>query len=300
MDKILDNPNSDNICAIVVLYYPDERLFERLQSVLNQIKSIIIIANDGIERNSSTNFFLDKNIIFFNQEKNVGLAKALNIGISAAIEMKYSWVLLLDQDTIIHENYLSVMGQAFAQNKLNNLGFLAPNYQSFDGKKIAFHGAGNSIKLKNCITSGGLIPINTLNIVGIMQEDFIIEGIDTEFALRVRKSSLEIICPLEIVMTHVAGEGVTKNLLGRHVQISNHSPIRLYLQLRNLTWIIKKYINYDKKWCINSILSIIKKIILIILYEENKFKKLQSIAIGIFHGFKKDLRKLNEEVMKNL
>ena len=92
------------ISAIIVTFYPDDRFFEMLRSIDDQVDNIWIVDNGsggqtrakfedlGSDSNNSFNFILN--------DKNLGLATAQNQGIREALNQGSKWILLLDQDSI--------------------------------------------------------------------------------------------------------------------------------------------------------------------------------------------------------
>jgi len=97
-----DRPmNGTDVCAVVVTYHPDTAFPLRLNSVCPQVGALVIVDNGSAdaERNMLREAASDSKIdVIFNLQ-NLGLARALNIGVQRAAELGYSWVLLLDQDS---------------------------------------------------------------------------------------------------------------------------------------------------------------------------------------------------------
>src|ERR1700693_2654300 len=90
-----------DVCAIVVTYGPDSGFLARLNEILPQVGMVVIVDNGSAdaERNMLIEAAAEpKTNVVFNDE-NLGLARALNIGIQHAAALQYSWVLLLDQDS---------------------------------------------------------------------------------------------------------------------------------------------------------------------------------------------------------
>ena len=88
-------------CAIIVTYNPDITALLELSSQLKKESDFIIVDNgtQGIASivDSITVYEKCKAVICL--EKNEGLARALNIGITWAQEQNYDFVFLFDQDS---------------------------------------------------------------------------------------------------------------------------------------------------------------------------------------------------------
>ncbi len=301
MKKI--KPNKYNTCAVMVLFHPDDGLLERIESVLSQVDAIIIIANDGQDRENLISNKDERRIYYIMEANNIGLALALNKGIKVGIDAGFEWIILLDQDSLLHNNYLEEMGNIFDKvmtEGSKKIGFFAPNYQSFDKAKIAYPIDKATQIIRNCITSGSIIPVSTFQKIGLMKEEFLIEGIDTEYALRSRANGLNIITSKVVIMTHVAGEGITKRLFGRSIQVTNHNPLRVYLQYRNFIWILRNYIEVDPIWSLTSIISIIKRLLVILIYEKQQLLKIYMAIRGAIDGFQDSFLSDNIKIIKRL
>jgi len=93
-----------SVAAIIVTYYPDDRLSDLLFSIGKQVDDIWVIDNgstgpakniiEGLLKRSNTSFNLILN------KENLGLAAAQNQGIKEVINLGINWILLLDQDSI--------------------------------------------------------------------------------------------------------------------------------------------------------------------------------------------------------
>jgi rhamnosyltransferase len=121
---------------------------------------------------------------------NLGIAAALNRGITFALENNFDWVLTLDQDSSLSENYIKNMWMALAHAKTEKIGILAPVH--FDRK--TGYMSRNYAKIKGLIvekdivmTSGNLIPTSIFREVGTYDESLFIEYVDHEFCLRIKK-----------------------------------------------------------------------------------------------------------------
>ncbi len=101
-DRVPDQPiDGTDVCAIVVTYGPDTAFPARLRNVAPQVGMTVIVDNGSseAERGMLQEAASDPNIDLILNGGNLGLARALNIGVQRAAALGYSWVLLLDQDT---------------------------------------------------------------------------------------------------------------------------------------------------------------------------------------------------------
>src|SRR5690349_13866574 len=91
-----------NILAIVVTYHPDDSFPERFEVLKGQVGGLLVVDNDSgpaaVSMLREAAERLDMHLIL--NSENLGVAKALNIGIARAIAGRYEWALLFDQDTV--------------------------------------------------------------------------------------------------------------------------------------------------------------------------------------------------------
>ena len=92
---------NEKILAVIVSYNPDEAIISLYNSIKEQIDRLIIIDNSttDIESKKHLQFLSDKGIQIIYNDKNYGIAKALNQGAKYAIDNDYKWLLTLDQDS---------------------------------------------------------------------------------------------------------------------------------------------------------------------------------------------------------
>jgi rhamnosyltransferase len=94
--------------AAIVLFNPEiERLNQNIEAIFNQVDDVVLIDNGSSNLNE-----VKKNVThqvhYVVNEKNVGIAKALNEGFEYAIENGFDWVLTLDQDSVSDKNLIEV------------------------------------------------------------------------------------------------------------------------------------------------------------------------------------------------
>ena len=275
-------PVKSNTAAVVVLYKPDKGLYDRLKRINTQVDTLIVVSNDCTRPECINR--LDKNsIIWIENENNLG--SALNIGLNEALKLKYKWCFLFDQDTEVGSDILCEMSRSFSIfPEKDKVGVIVPNYSHKIGGKSAYLPDVDFQIVTTAVTSGMLIPLSTLNFVGGMREDFIIEGIDVEYCLRLCEVGLYTVATGKTLMTHSAGDAYERNIFGRSILVTNHSPWRIYMQYRNITTIILLHGWRNKLWTINAIYSMLKKILIIVLLDKNKIVKCLNAGKGIGSG----------------
>ncbi len=122
---------------LIIIHYGNLAITQRcVESVRKNLsyKKIVIVNNDSQVKLSS-NVFEDKKVIVINNEKNVGFAAGVNIGIKKALSQGAEYVLLLNNDTITHSNFIQPLVSFLEKNK--DFGIAGPVIEfSKNGKKL--------------------------------------------------------------------------------------------------------------------------------------------------------------------
>jgi len=169
-----DPPSRSNTAGVVVLFNPEGDLSARLSLIISQVSMLTIVSNDGVGFDRLTG--LDKARIRHIQALgNIGLAAALNLGITQAVQGGFTWCLLFDQDTVIDIDMLKGLSETYLACPLRDqIGILAPNYRSFSGTRCAYPTNISWQLLETAVTSGSLLSVEVLRRVGGMHEDFLL------------------------------------------------------------------------------------------------------------------------------
>jgi rhamnosyltransferase len=281
----LSEPTAANTLASVVLFHPEGDLISRLERVMNQVSHLVVVYNDGSDEQNLSRLDLTR-ITCISNATNQGLAKALNCALVHALKLDYSWCLLLDQDTLVDNDFVEGLASVYrAYPEPYNIGLLAPNYRSPGGTRIAYPQNAIWQNLETAVTSGSLLHMNAVRRVGFMCEDFFIEGIDIEYSLRLRSRGLQLIASGRPLMTHSAGNTEERLLFGHTILVSNHAPWRCFLQFRNLTWILCHYWSQEPHWRWVTLLSILKRYCIVFLFEQQSLRKAWAMVRGTIVGF---------------
>jgi rhamnosyltransferase len=290
-------PEPQNICAIVVTYHPDEGLFERIDRICNQVDKVVIVDNHS----SSNCLTMLKKIssklgvhLILNDE-NLGIATALNSGVRYAIDCgdTYKWFLTLDQDTLPYTTMVKNLITAYNGCPYREqVGIIGSNYQERTTGEILFAIGkvdGSWAEVENLPTSGCLTSIRAFEEVGSFRDDLFIDYVDTEYCMRLRGAGFKVIISPKLCMQHPLGyyrpNKLYKLLCGR-VMVTNYPPLRHYFWTRNGIMLAREYFWRDAKWSLKTIYYLLaRRLVTVLLFEENKLLKLRCLCLGIYHAF---------------
>lgn len=281
----------NSVLAIVITYHPDSAFTARIQHLTGEVGEILVVDNHSnaasaaMLREASTRF---KMRIIWNPE-NLGIAAALNIGFSHAIANGFKWALLFDQDTVPCEGMLKALCEVYRQFPENNrLAIIGSNYRSPETGVSRFQVPKSNepiwIDSKVVITSGSLVSVNAFKVIGPFREDYFIDCIDLEYCLRARSLGYRVILALRPFMLHSIGRPETHRLLWKIVQPANHGPLRRYYMVRNHIALAREYFVYDPRWILLSLIELLKTMIVVCIYEDDKLTKIRYAVRGIRDG----------------
>ncbi|RTZ07236.1 glycosyltransferase family 2 protein [Flavobacterium sp. GSP27] len=229
------------IYSVIVCYKPDIPNLERIcKAILSCDTNVILVDNTEncyIENISNS---LDVELIRLNE--NLGIAKAQNIGITLAMEKGAEIVVFFDQDSEIENDFIRKLTNNMCNNVPEvfspvfydkNIGFKFPSYRL---NKFGLLKQFDVISdLKNyevdvVISSGSAVSKITFDIVGLMNEDYFIDFVDTEWCLRCRAKGIPIRVLPTAIMKHSIGD---KSVDLKFTRIFIHSSLRSYYKVRN-------------------------------------------------------------------
>ena len=239
-------------CAIIVTHNPDITALLELSSQLKKESDFIIVDNgtQGIASIVESITVYQKCRAVICLEKNEGLARALNIGITWAQEQNYDFVFLFDQDSSLCDLYVKRMIDAFfdaSEKTVSNIAAIGPriinpqtmrqtSFKLFSkficrsDRKLT--GSSSHYIADFLITSGTLLHLDALTSIGAMKESYFIDNIDLEWCFRAKSKGYELIGTDEAVLYHAIGER-SSNPLVRAGIMAQHNPQRSYFSSRN-------------------------------------------------------------------
>lgn len=254
----------NKITAGIVLYNPDEKRFSKcLAALLDQVKEIIIFDNS-----SRPNFNI-KSIIhahqnrihYLTENKNKGIAYALNRIMEYACSRGFDWVITMDQDTIVPSNLVTSYRKYLSYE--GKIGIICP--QIID-KRRPYLKAKNEPIVENvdmAITSASCTSIDAWKKVGKFDEWLFIDMVDNEFSKRLICSGYKIFQLNDVIVDQQYGIiklkskkkqkfylALSKMLHNINVAKLSYKkqvdPMRVYYTSRNIIYINKKLRNYGK------------------------------------------------------
>jgi rhamnosyltransferase len=280
-----------DICAVVVTYHPDTEFPTRIDRILQQVGALVIVDNgsDEAETRMLRDVAANPSITLILNLENLGIARALNIGVERAVTRGFEWALLLDQDSCVDEHLVDTLFAVYAaypardQLAVVGAGFRDADAESPEPPHEAH--ADRWEELESVITSGSLIPLQAHAAIGPFREEFFIDYVDMEYCFRARAKGYRVIRTRKPVMTHAIGAITRHSVLGIKKWTFNHSAERRYYIARNDTVLLREYGHYlFGLWALKSLGRRIRLCKRIALYEQMKTRKMIAVAQGWWDG----------------
>jgi rhamnosyltransferase len=249
------NEKIASVHAVVVTYQPDiEVLATLLEALSPQVAHIHIVDNtrDEDARVAQLCAGMESgNVTLTRLGDNLGIAKALNVGIGLARQAGATRVLLSDQDSLpapdMVARLLATLSRLRARGR--KVGAVSPTFTDqntgitfafqvdIPGKFFYGHvrpdARHQDIEALTLITSGMLAPIEAIDDVGLMREDFFIDHVDIDWCHRARAKGWELYGTSNATMFHRMGDDFLRVWYFGWRRESAYSPLRMYYRIRN-------------------------------------------------------------------
>lgn len=265
------------LSGIVIWYNPQENDILNINSYIGYVDKLYVVDNSSKNNTDFVKKIKDTyKVEYIPNMKNLGIAKALNIGCEKAINEKYKWILTMDQDSKFLPEIINKYMELFLRKNSDEIGIIAPRY--------SINGAVIPKNKYSVITSGSILNLNVYNQIGGFLEKLFIDEVDHEICFRILKNNYKILQFDEIILEHKLGNTEIKKIFNKTFSVNNHSALRRYYIVRNKLYVKKLHPEFTKEYYKD----ILKLIVKIILFEKNKFQNIKYILHGI-RDYKKNI-----------
>ncbi len=245
-----------SVAAIIVLYNPDFEKLQRLYlSACNQVSSIIFVDNTPtFESREKNKIWIEdlhnKNNYYLSMNGNLGIATAQNKGIEFAKNLNAEFVLLLDQDSALPDDMVKKLLSAYQKLSYDNkkIAVVAPSFVDEKTGEIAKVIRHKKLKVQKIqpsinqdfeqadyvISSGSLIKLSVLDILGLMKDELFIDWVDIEWGLRAKQLGFMSYVIPSVLMEHSIGDESV--VVGSNINL--HSDFRNYFIVRNSVYLV--------------------------------------------------------------
>lgn len=272
------------ILAGIVLYNPDiERLKSNVEIVSGQVNRVVFVDNAS-ENISVVQRIFNSNVEYIFNKKNEGVAKALNQLFEYAVRNGYDAVLTLDQDTVCMPKLVN--RYCVAAEKLKKFGIITCKVEdrNFGHDRMDDKQKTYCEKVDMCITSGAFCSVKAYEKTVGFDNSMFIDSVDFDYCIKLRKAGFSIFRLNYIGILHEVGHGKKIRVLWRDFFVFNHKPSRHYYMARNDIYLARVHGKYNPMWRV--FIREIRDFMFVVLYEQDKVKKMKARLKGIQDGFR--------------
>lgn len=271
-----------SVCAVIVTYNPSPTIIDNVEAVEAQVGHVVVVDNGSASQAEPYLLALKARAgcTVIGNDRNLGIAAALNLGVQYAIKAGFVWVVTFDQDSRVSDSFISQMLETYQQAPHpERVAIIAPRYVDREsGVRGRLMRAGNG-EILTTMTSGSIMPASAIQELGTFDESLFIDYVDIEFCLRARRKRM-LILESPAVLFHSLGRTTYHRVLGLVFGATNHSAARRYYITRNRLRLLVHYAA-DWPWAWRESRAILFESAKILLVEDNKWRKLRAMIAGV-------------------
>ena len=302
----LNRPStSPKVAALVVTFFPDDALPDRLESLLAQVERLVIVDNgsDAASLRWTQRYSERAGLTILRNATNLGIAAALNQAMVLLAGEGYEWVFMSDQDSIVVDGCIAALiatvaadanpaGVALVGANRQDAGVGATMHRWLRPRKgppfferVTCDRIGpDGVTL--VITSGTLASVAAFKHLRPFSAAFFIDFVDFEYCLRARKSGYRILVSCQARILHSVGSKTQVCMAGITLSPTHHGPLRKYYLFRNAVLVIRSYGGTFPHWLIYQLSALLEIVLGILILEDRKSLKLRACIIGLWDGIR--------------
>lgn len=285
------------IIAVVVTYEPDETLVRQVEALVPQVATVVVVDNGSTGAACELLYGLQNRVKLEFLGRNLGIGAAHNIGIGRARTLGATHVLLMDQDSVPFTGMVSELLKAEKTLVARgcNVGAVGPLYRDphvgkswpfyritrFGVRAFACHNE-SYLRCDLLISSGTLIRTQVIDEVGLMNERYFLEHVDTDWSLRARFAGYELFGICGAQMEHRLGDSVIELPVFRQ-RVQVYRPYRHYYLFRNSLLLWREQ-HACLAWKLNETKRLIYRLILFPFFVAPRRERLKFMLLGLWHG----------------
>ncbi|WLT31325.1 glycosyltransferase [Geothrix sp. PMB-07] len=272
----------DDIIAVIVSFNGHKKTDMTVRALLGKVGHIHIVDNGSDLKSLEVLRALEANqgVSVTYLKNNRGIGHALNLGLTYAKDGGFTWILTMDQDSLIDHDMVQAFCRAIQTHP--DLACLSPT--------VIIHGEHKRDRrdgpISYAITSGNLVRMDVFERIGGYNEEMFIDALDFDFCLRARQAGWQVWQVGNAFLYHELGD--THTVPRPFSQFYTlHSPTRRYYMYRNFLYLAKAHARNFPLFIIKSAIAHFLLLITILLFEKERGSSLSAIFQGVedfFHN----------------
>ncbi|GAB4002161.1 glycosyltransferase family 2 protein [Spirosoma daeguense] len=279
----------NQIAGAVILYNSDLNVCDNIRTYINQIDILYVIDNSEFANDELIRKLREfKTVKYISNGGNKGIAHALNLAATVAINDRYSYLLTMDDDAQLPLDAVEKMANHLSNSTYpERIGIISGVHSEDLVANIPFR------KVLFTMTSGNLLTLAAYQKVGPFRDDFFIDHVDHEYGLRLNSADFDVIELPTLYLNHRLGKRMDTGFF--HKTFTSHTPQRSYYIVRNGWMLVTLYKNsfpIIKGLVINWI---VREWMRAIFFEDQKFRRIRLLWRGIKDALQNQLGQLVEK-----
>jgi len=277
------------VLAVVPTYYPEQAALADLVATLCAQSVPVLVVDDGspCTFDPALEAARDAGARVVQHATNAGIARGLNDGLRAAAETGATWLLTVDQDSEITEDYIDQILRA-AQDAAAELG---PEHIGAVAAGLIDDASGDLtypsrfvegvVITQEVIQTGTIWDVQALTAVGGFDETLGIDAVDAAACLRLRQTGRRIVLAPDACIRHRIGKGRQVRVLGRSVLASGHAPQRRTTIIHNRLRLFPAEFAQDPVHALRTLRRVAMNTALAVTVEDDRWAKARASAKGL-------------------
>lgn len=296
------------VCGVVSAFNPGAENVANVSWLMRYVEHVVVV-DDGSPNNVSAALeeMERAGAAVVRLATNSGIAKALNVGIREAMERwNPEWIVTMDQDSRFTGDYVaSALATAQASRAPETVGMVCA--ESHNHIPLPTWGGQEEAQIFDPMTSGTMVRTSTFKDVGLFDEGFFIDCVDSEFNARLRERGLRALAGRGCNLEHSLGNARPMKILGWHARLGSkklfiyyHAPFRVYYITRNSLILARRYALKQPTWVLRRIYMEIQSHIVRFGFGPNRKKHLLAATAGVRDALRQKMGKIDETLAARL
>lgn len=281
------------IFSVIVCYQPDvPQLAKLCENLLCDGSRIILVDNTDTPYLSNQQQPAGCQLITLG--KNTGIAHAQNVGIATAMADGADVIVFIDQDSMIEPGFLGTLVSELkvgTPDVVSPLHLDASSHAELPSVRVNRYGLPKAVHRGDSlapypvdivISSGTAATREVFLLAGMLDEDFFIDFVDTEWCLRCRSKQIPIrTVPSAVMLQRIGSKSVNLGI----ATVLIHSPARCYYQLRNCFHLFHKQ-HIPTLFALREMFSVFFNRALLLLIARDKFAYTKAYLCALRDGMR--------------
>ncbi|HWL00864.1 MAG TPA: glycosyltransferase [Microbacteriaceae bacterium] len=265
-----------HVVAVVAAFRPDDGFRERVRVLLEQVESVVIV-DDG----SGVPPIAEERIDWIAHPTNLGIGAALNTGVARARSLGATHVLTLDQDTLLHPDYVASVSGAFDAATITRAGVAVADVINGVASIPTWHSPEGLPLAPEAIQSGMLVSVDCIDDAGAFDERLFIDSVDREFCHRIRERGWAVVIASGASIEHEIGRLEPLRAGGSYEW---HAPFRQYYIARNGVIVARRFRHAEREWSNAMLRATFDEARKLVRNGPRRAKHALASGIGVLHG----------------